>query len=163
EFALLLPECGSAEGLAIAKRIVLRVSGSQIEPGVTVSVSAGVATHPGPGVERTDLVRLADRTLYAAKAEGKNTVRLYQPGVDERQVVRTHPHVGYRMLSSLGIEPVATWVLHHHERWDGRGYPNGLAGEEIPTGSRILFVADAYEAMTADRVYRGRMSHAQAL
>ena len=82
---------------------------------------------------------------------------------DERQVVRSHPHVGYRMLSSLGIEPVATWVLHHHERWDGCGYPNGLAGEEIPTGSRILFVADAYEAMTADRVYRGRMSDAQAI
>jgi HD-GYP domain-containing protein (c-di-GMP phosphodiesterase class II) len=50
-------------------------------------------------------------------------------------------------------------VLHHHERWDGGGYPNGLAGEEIPTGSRILFVADAYEAMTADRVYRPAIGH----
>ena len=70
---------------------------------------------------------------------------------------------GYRMLESLGIEPVATWVLHHHERWDGRGYPEGLEEEEIPLGSRILFVADAYDAMTSDRVYRGKLSHEDAV
>lgn len=67
------------------------------------------------------------------------------------------------MLSSLGIEPVATWVLHHHERWDGSGYPNGLRGDEIPVGARILAVADAYEAMTTDRVYRESVSSDEAL
>jgi HD-GYP domain-containing protein (c-di-GMP phosphodiesterase class II) len=57
------------------------------------------------------------------------------------------------MLESLGVQPVAEWVLHHHERWDGAGYPQRLAGEEIPLGARIIFVADAYDAMTSDRAY----------
>ena len=60
------------------------------------------------------------------------------------------------MLESLGVDPVADWVLHHHERWDGDGYPEGLSGEQIPLGARIIFVADAYDAMTSDRVYRGQ-------
>jgi HD-GYP domain-containing protein (c-di-GMP phosphodiesterase class II) len=69
----------------------------------------------------------------------------------ERLVLERHPQIGYRMLESLGVEPVAEWVLHHHERWDGSGYPNGLAGEQIPLGARIIFVADAFDAMTSDR------------
>ncbi|HEY7399244.1 MAG TPA: diguanylate cyclase [Gaiellaceae bacterium] len=81
----------------------------------------------------------------------------------EHEAIALHPLVGYRMLSSLRIEPVATWVLHHHERYDGRGYPDGLAGEAIPIGSRILLVADAYEAMTTDRLYRRTRSTEDAL
>ncbi len=69
----------------------------------------------------------------------------------ERLVLERHPQIGYRMLESLGVEPVAEWVLHHHERWDGAGYPNGLAGEQIPLAARIIFVADAFDAMTSDR------------
>jgi diguanylate cyclase (GGDEF)-like protein len=67
----------------------------------------------------------------------------------ERLVLQRHPQIGFRMLESLGVEPVAEWVLHHHERWDGSGYPNGLAGEQIPLGARIIFVADAFDAMTS--------------
>jgi HD-GYP domain-containing protein (c-di-GMP phosphodiesterase class II) len=67
------------------------------------------------------------------------------------------------MLDSLGVEPVASWVLPHHERWDGGGYPERLGGERIPLGSRILFVADAYDAMTTDRVYRSRLTHERAI
>ena len=67
------------------------------------------------------------------------------------------------MLDSLGIEPVAEWILHHHERWDGTGYPDRLPGSEIPLGARIIFVVDAYDAMTSDRVYRGRLSQGEAL
>jgi HD-GYP domain-containing protein (c-di-GMP phosphodiesterase class II) len=58
---------------------------------------------------------------------------------------------------------VAEWVLHHHERWDGTGYPDGTAGEEIPLGARIIFVADAFDAMTSDRVYRARLSDEEAI
>jgi HD-GYP domain-containing protein (c-di-GMP phosphodiesterase class II) len=58
------------------------------------------------------------------------------------------------MLASLGVEPIADWILHQSERWDGRGYPEGLSGDEIPLGSRIVFVADAFDAMTSTRPYR---------
>jgi HD-GYP domain-containing protein (c-di-GMP phosphodiesterase class II) len=57
------------------------------------------------------------------------------------------------MLESLGIDSVAEWVLHHHERWDGKGYPDGLAGTDIPLGARIIFVADSFDAITSDRLY----------
>ena len=72
----------------------------------------------------------------------------------ERLVLERHPQIGYRMLESLGVDPIADWVLHHHERWDGHGYPDGLAGEQIPLGARIIFVADAFDAMTSNRLYR---------
>jgi diguanylate cyclase (GGDEF)-like protein len=67
----------------------------------------------------------------------------------ERLVLERHPQIGYRMLESLGLEPVAECVLHHHERWDGTGYPGKLSGEQIPLAARIVFVADSYDAMTA--------------
>jgi diguanylate cyclase (GGDEF)-like protein len=81
----------------------------------------------------------------------------------ERLVLERHPQIGHRMLDSLGVEPVAAWVLHHHERWDGGGYPDHLGADQIPLGSRIIFVADAYDAMTTERVYRSRMSHEHAI
>ncbi len=77
--------------------------------------------------------------------------------------LKQHAQIGFRMLESLGVDPVAEWVLHHHERWDGMGYPDRLAGTEIPVGARIIFVADAYDAMTSDRLYRGRCSDAEAV
>ena len=81
----------------------------------------------------------------------------------ERLVLQRHPQIGHRMLESLGVEPVAEWVLHHHERWDGDGYPNRLRGDEIPLGARIIFVADAYDAMTSERVYRDPFTPGEAL
>ena len=81
----------------------------------------------------------------------------------ERLILERHPQIGYRMLESLGVQPVAEWVLHHHERWDGTGYPNHLAGDQIPLGARIIFVADAYDAMTSDRAYSRSMSQREAL
>ena len=81
----------------------------------------------------------------------------------ERLILERHPQIGYRMLESLGVQPVAEWVLHHHERWDGAGYPNRLAGDQIPLGARIIFVADAYDAMTSDRAYSQSMSQRDAL
>jgi diguanylate cyclase (GGDEF)-like protein/putative nucleotidyltransferase with HDIG domain len=81
----------------------------------------------------------------------------------ERMVLERHPQIGFRMLESLGVDPVAEWVLHHHERWDGSGYPDGLPGDRIPLGARIIFVADAYDAMTSERVYRRRVLPEQAV
>ena len=84
---------------------------------------------------------------------------LMKPGAltaDEWEVMRRHPQTGARVVRPLGMGPVVTdVVLYHHERWDGRGYPDGLAGDEIPLAARIFSVCDALEAMTAARPYRG--------
>jgi HD-GYP domain-containing protein (c-di-GMP phosphodiesterase class II) len=66
------------------------------------------------------------------------------------------------MLLPLDIEPVPTWVLHHHERWDVTGVPSQLAGERIPLGARIIFAADAWDAMTNTRPYSPAQSTAEA-
>ncbi len=81
----------------------------------------------------------------------------------ERLMLERHPQIGFKMLESLGVQPVAEWVLHHHERWDGAGYPNRLAGDQIPLAARIIFVADAYDAMTSERAYRGPLTQQDAL
>ena len=78
-------------------------------------------------------------------------------------MLERHPQIGFRMLDSLGVDPVADLVLHHHERWDGAGYPDGLHGDEIPLGARIIFVTDAFDAMTSDRIYRPKRSSDAAL
>jgi diguanylate cyclase (GGDEF)-like protein len=82
---------------------------------------------------------------------------------EEYSIVKRHPEFGHSLLDGLGIEPVDEWVLHHHEHWDGSGYPDGLAGEDIPLGARIILVADAFEAITADRPYRPAQSEEAAL
>ncbi len=73
---------------------------------------------------------------------------------DESEVMRTHSAIGHNIVSAAELVDEAGWVLHHHEWFDGSGYPSGLAGEEIPLESRIILVADAFEAITADRPYR---------
>jgi HD-GYP domain-containing protein (c-di-GMP phosphodiesterase class II) len=82
---------------------------------------------------------------------------LHKPGAltdAEWEDVRRHSEVGARILTHAGLPDVASWVLAHHERWAGGGYPHGTAGESIPLEARILAVADSYEAMTAVRPYR---------
>jgi hypothetical protein len=79
-------------------------------------------------------------------------------------LMREHPVSGERILSGIpGLGEVARAIRFEHERWDGRGYPDGLAGEQIPLVSRIVFACDAWHAMTSDRPYRSAMPHAEAL
>jgi diguanylate cyclase (GGDEF)-like protein/PAS domain S-box-containing protein len=79
-------------------------------------------------------------------------------------VIKRHPEIGYRILSSVNAyAPLAEYVLAHQERWDGKGYPKGLTGEDIPFAARIIAVADAYDAMITNRPYRKAMSKAVAL
>ena len=82
----------------------------------------------------------------------------------ERKLVETHPELGERIIAPIDrLQVVRPIVRHCHERWDGRGYPDGVAGEDIPLESRIIFVCDAYHAMTTDRPYRRRLSHREAV
>ena len=90
---------------------------------------------------------------------------LRKPGpltAEDWDEMRKHPEIAGRILDSATIEDIRAWVLAHHERPDGRGYPLGLSSEEIPLQAKILAVADAYEAMTSDRVYRSALSHVEA-
>ena len=72
--------------------------------------------------------------------------------------MRDHPVIGEQILHQIpGMEEVAKAVRHEHERWDGGGYPDGLAGDRIPLASRIVFACDAYHAMVSDRPYRAAL------
>jgi diguanylate cyclase (GGDEF)-like protein len=82
----------------------------------------------------------------------------------EFEIVKTHAHVGANILKMMaGCEPVAYAVQHHHERFDGSGYPDGLAGQQIPLVSRVLALIDSYVAMTSDRPHRRALSPDQAI
>jgi diguanylate cyclase (GGDEF)-like protein/PAS domain S-box-containing protein len=77
--------------------------------------------------------------------------------------IKKHPETGYRILSSVGhMAQLAEYILAHHERWDGKGYPKGLKGEEIPLQSRIIAIAEAYEIMRSKRTYKASLSEEQA-
>ena len=128
-------------------------------------LAARIATRLGVDREQVELTRLAASLHDLGKLAIPEEI-LRKPGPlseTERLVLERHPQIGYRMLESLGVDPVADWVLHHHERWDGTGYPDALGGDDIPLGARIIFVADAYDAMTSDRVYRGRLTDDEAV
>ena len=89
---------------------------------------------------------------------GINENVLNKPGYltpEERREIERHPQTGWRILSSTDeFAELAEFILSHHEKWDGSGYPNGLKGEEIPLESRIISIADAYDAMTSVRTYK---------
>lgn len=145
---------------SLAKAVDARdvYSGSHSERVAELAVR--VAERMGLTQELVELTRLAASLHDLGKlAIPEEILRKPGPLTDpERLVLERHPQIGYRMLESLGVTPVAEWVLHHHERWDGTGYPDGLHGEDIPLGARIIFVADAFDAMTNDRVYRSRLT-----
>jgi HD-GYP domain-containing protein (c-di-GMP phosphodiesterase class II) len=83
---------------------------------------------------------------------------------EEWQIMRQHPYLGHEILYGIGfLVDSLPIVLHHHERFDGKGYPHELAGEQIPIGARIFSAADAFDAMTADRHYRRALSLDEAM
>ena len=128
-------------------------------------LAARVAVRLGLTPEQVELTRLAGSLHDLGKLAIPEEI-LKSSGEltdSERLVLERHPQIGFRMLDSLGVDPVADIVLHHHERWDGAGYPDGLRGEQIPLSARIIFVTDAYDAMTSDRLYRPKRSSEAAL
>ena len=108
------------------------------------------------GREHVERVRLAG-VLHDIGKIGVPDSILGKPGPlsdEEYGQMRKHPEIGARILGGSGLEDIRRWILAHHERPDGQGYPHRLVDEEIPIEAKILAVADAYEAMTSDRVYR---------
>lgn len=84
--------------------------------------------------------------------------------VEEYEEIKKHPDIGYRILSTVNeMSEMANYVLYHHERWDGEGYPRGLYQDESPLQSRIIAIADAYDAMTSLRSYKKPMSKKEAI
>ena len=83
---------------------------------------------------------------------------------EEYKAIQRHPEISAEIIAPVPfLNPSVNAVRHHHERWDGRGYPDGLSGEQIPLMARIISVVDAFDAMTSDRSYRSALSHEVAL
>ena len=124
------------------------------------ALTVALAQQLGVEGEELEHVHLAALLHDAGKIAIPDGI-LSKPGPltdDERSLVERHPMIGYELLRDLGVELAASFVLHHHERWDGAGYPDRLAGAEIPFGSRLILVADAFDALTSDRAYRRAVS-----
>jgi HD-GYP domain-containing protein (c-di-GMP phosphodiesterase class II) len=127
---------------------------------VRLAVEIGVAEH------RVRAIRLGG-PLHDIGKLALDPELLRKPGPLDRvelDEIRTHPERGVELLSGdTSVNGALECVLHHHERWDGAGYPHGLSGDEIPVEARILAVADAYDAMTSHRPYRAALTHDEAL
>lgn len=115
--------------------------------------------------DHVEQLKLAGRLHDLGKIAIPDRV-LQKPGSltphEERQLAH-HPELGASLLDGMDIRPVDVWIRHHHEHWDGSGYPHGLAGEEIPFGSRVILVADAFDAITTERSYRAAASPEDAV
>jgi HD-GYP domain-containing protein (c-di-GMP phosphodiesterase class II) len=117
---------------------------------------AAIATELGLGGERVARIRLAG-LLHDVGKIGVPDAILNKPAAltdAEFEVMKRHSLLGGDIVAAAEMHEEARWVRHHHERFDGSGYPAALEGEEIPLESRIILVADAFEAMTSDRPYR---------
>ena len=115
--------------------------------------------------ERIARLRLAG-LLHDVGKIGITDSILQKPGRltdEEYRVMQTHTRLGHAIVSAAERPLEASWILHHHERVDGSGYPDGLRGDQIPLESRIILVADAFEAITADRPYRACRPAAAAM
>jgi putative nucleotidyltransferase with HDIG domain len=142
--------------IAMAREIDVRECGTAEHSQVVGRYAALCARELGLPDEVVEDVRLAG-LLHDVGKSGVSDAIVSKPASlsdSEWLAMRYHPELGAGLLNDAGLDDVREWILCHHERPDGLGYPRGLVGDEIPLGARILAVADAYEAMTTDRVYR---------
>jgi diguanylate cyclase (GGDEF)-like protein len=150
--------------MLLAETLDLRDAGTARHSRTVGEYARHTANELGLPPDRVERIHAAG-VLHDLGKLGIADAILHKPGaLDEtewKEIVR-HPEIGARILEHAGMRDIAGWVRAHHERVDGRGYPTGIGGEEIPLEARILAVADAYEAMIADRPYRAGMPAATA-
>jgi diguanylate cyclase (GGDEF)-like protein/putative nucleotidyltransferase with HDIG domain len=161
--AIFAPEAGRgaddvqlATLLSLAEALDLRDTGTADHSRTVGRYCALIAEELGLPPERVQRIEVAG-LLHDIGKIGLPDATLQKPGPlrkSEMAEIRTHPEIGAQILGGRGFEDLREWILAHHERPDGLGYPRGLKDEEIPLEAKILAVADAFEAMTADRVYR---------
>ena len=171
EVARTLARMGHASGelqlatvIALAEALDIRDTGTGQHSHTVGRYAELMARELGYDEEHVERVRLAG-VLHDIGKIGISDRVLSKPGpldAEEWQEMYTHPEIGARLLARPEFEDLRTWILAHHERPDGLGYPRALAADEIPLEARILAVADAYEAMTADRVYRPALGEESA-
>jgi diguanylate cyclase (GGDEF)-like protein/putative nucleotidyltransferase with HDIG domain len=150
--------------LVLAETLDLRDSGTSSHSQTVGRLAALIAKALGFDDARVERIRLAG-ILHDIGKIGIPDWILHKPGpLDEAEwaEVRKHPEMGARIVASAKLDDISEWILYHHERVDGSGYPSGLPGARIPIEAKILAVADAYEAMTAERVYKRAMPAADA-
>jgi putative nucleotidyltransferase with HDIG domain len=129
-------------------------------------LAEAIALRLGWDEERLDLLKLGG-PLHDVGKLGVSEEVLAKPGrLDEQELaqIREHPKLGARILLRVtALRGALPYVLYHHERWDGGGYPTGRAGEQIPLEARVLAVADAFDAMTSERPYSRALDLDEAL
>ncbi|MEA2493066.1 MAG: hypothetical protein QOJ29_977 [Thermoleophilaceae bacterium] len=142
--------------LVLAEAVDLRDAGSAAHSETVGRYAQMIATELGLEPEHVERLKLAGVLHDIGKVGVPDSVLQKAGPLDEAEWEEMHKHseLGSRLLSGAGLEDIASWVLAHHERPDGLGYPAGLLRAEIPPEARILAVADSYEAMVADRCYR---------
>jgi diguanylate cyclase (GGDEF)-like protein/putative nucleotidyltransferase with HDIG domain len=172
EVARMLAEVGGHAGeelqlatvIALAEALDIRDTGTGQHSHTVGRYCEAMARELGIDEDRVERVRLAG-VLHDIGKIGISDRVLSKPGpldADEWQEMYTHPEIGARLLSRPEFADLRAWILAHHERPDGLGYPYALTGDDIPLEARILAVGDAYEAMTADRVYRASLGETAA-
>jgi diguanylate cyclase (GGDEF)-like protein len=150
--------------LALAEVLDAQQAGRDTHSQTVARYAAAIARELGMPDELVDRVHFGGVVHDIGKIGVPDAI-LQKPGwlnAEDWLELRRHPEIGAQILSSAQMHDVSEWVRAHHERPDGTGYPDGLEGHAIPLEARILAVADAYEAMTSDRVYRAALSADEA-
>jgi diguanylate cyclase (GGDEF)-like protein len=141
---------------ALARAVELRTAVADDHGSAVAGHAAGIAQQLGWSGGELALLRMAAMLHDVGKVSVPDSI-LQKPGpltIDEFEQVKVHPAAGAEIVEQVdGLSPVVDWIRHSHEHFDGSGYPSGLTGDDIPAASRILLVAEAYDAMTSRRPY----------
>jgi diguanylate cyclase (GGDEF)-like protein/putative nucleotidyltransferase with HDIG domain len=150
---------------ALAQAVDMRMDGEHEHSRAVAEHAVAIASRLGCEADVIGMLRIAAMLHDVGKVTVPDRV-LCKPGplsAEELDEIKRHPSIGAELVARVdGLQQIVPWIRHSHEHYDGSGYPDGLAGEDIPQESRILLVADAFDAMTAARPYREPLSLTQA-